>query len=104
MDSLDGFEIEVEIDGLAADFSGPLVVGPVQDPFGGTAAVGFSASVQALLNGTGEDVAQRGENVAKPWAEVAQRCPKGALPCPTLYTHALFRISPTPPAPGTMYW
>lgn len=20
------------------------------------------------------------------------------------YTHALFRISPTPPAPGTMYW
>ena len=51
--------VQIEIDGLAPDFPGPLVVRPMQDSFGRAAAVGLSTSVLAPLHGSRNDVTQR---------------------------------------------
>ena len=57
-DQLGGFRIQVEVDGLAAEFACPLIVRPVQSAFGHTTAVGFAAAVEAILNASREDIAQ----------------------------------------------
>ena len=59
LDLLGGFSVQVDVDGLAAHFAGPLVIGPVQDALGDAPAVGFSAAVLAPLHGSRNDVTQR---------------------------------------------
>ena len=49
-DQLGGFRVQAEVDGLAAEFASPLIVGSVQSALGHTTAVGFAAAVETILH------------------------------------------------------